>query len=76
MAQVGYPGFGGYYQCDHCDGLEERVFIDSWTGMELCLMCLSEVAMVTTMGPSEDGDNLKQMLNEHRPQYNKEGAHA
>lgn len=50
--------------CDHCEGTEERVFTDSWTGMDLCLTCLSDVAWQLTMSPASEGDNLTDLLKE------------
>jgi hypothetical protein len=49
-------------RCDHCEGTEERVFTDSWTGMSLCLMCLHPVASMITMSPASEGDNLEEVL--------------
>lgn len=62
MAQHGFPGFGGYHECDHCGTPEERVFIDSWTRMELCLSCLARVAWHVTNSPESEPDNLKAVL--------------
>jgi hypothetical protein len=50
--------------CDNCDGLEERVFTDSWTGQELCIECLAPVINQITMSPQSDKDNLKRLLRE------------
>jgi hypothetical protein len=50
------------HDCDHCQGTEERVFVDSWTGLELCAMCLREVINSVTMSPASEGDNLKKLL--------------
>jgi hypothetical protein len=48
--------------CQNCEGVEERLFTDSWTGLELCPMCLSPVINGTTMSPASEGDNLKELL--------------
>jgi hypothetical protein len=53
-------------ECENCGGQEERTFRDSWTGMELCLMCLAPIANKITMSPG-DGDNLKQLLEGDEP---------
>lgn len=47
--------------CGHCGSDEERLFRDSWTGKELCPMCLSSIINQLTMSPSE-GDNLDELL--------------
>lgn len=47
-----------YDECQWCKNVEERVFQDSWTGMELCLQCLGRVADYVTNSPSSEGDNL------------------
>jgi hypothetical protein len=49
-------------ECQVCGALEERVFEDSWTGLELCNMCLSEVINDVTMSPASEGDNLIPLL--------------
>lgn len=49
-------------ECDHCGSLEERVFTDSWTGLELCCTCLHQVIGDVTMSPASEGDNLKKVL--------------
>lgn len=51
-----------YKTCAHCDNDEERVFTDSWTGMDLCLSCLDTVARYVTNSPASEGDNLKYEL--------------
>lgn len=50
------------YDCDHCGGCEERVFKDTYTGMSLCLMCLSPVVGYVTDSPFTEGDNLQEEL--------------
>lgn len=50
--------------CTHCDGLEERLFTDSWTGMELCLSCIYPIVGKITMSPQTEGDNLPTLLKE------------
>lgn len=52
-------------KCQACGSPEERVFTDSYTGVELCLGCLSEVANYVTFSPMSEGDNLKQVLKEY-----------
>lgn len=49
--------------CDWCQSTEERLFTDSWTGLELCLSCLSIVDYITN-SPASEGDNLEALLNE------------
>lgn len=51
-------------ECDNCAGFEERTFRDSYSGVNLCLKCLSEVVDRINLSPSQDGDNLKQLLEE------------
>lgn len=65
VMQLGPVVFGVLYECDWCDGYEERVFTDSTTGMDLCLECLSKTAPHITMSPSETGDNLRDALTKH-----------
>lgn len=51
--------------CDNCGGAEERTFTDSWTGKELCLMCLAPIAGQIKLSPQSDGfDNLAELLEE------------
>lgn len=57
-------------ECDHCGGLETRLFTDSWTGLELCIMCLSEVIDNVTMSPEDEEDGpagLRNALNTYLP---------
>lgn len=49
-------------ECENCGGLEERTFRDSWTGMDLCLMCLAPIASQITNSPASEGDNLMTLL--------------
>lgn len=48
--------------CDNCGAVEERVFRDSWTGVELCCCCVHDVIGDVTMSPASDGDNLEKLL--------------
>ena len=48
--------------CDYCGSAEERTFRDSWTGTNLCLPCLAPVIGRIHLSPSEDGDNLRDLL--------------
>lgn len=50
------------HECDWCKTDEERLFNDSWSGMELCLRCLGTVADYVTNSPASEGDNLAEML--------------
>jgi hypothetical protein len=52
--------------CDICGGGHERVFRDTWTGIELCLMCLTQdnLLMRVTMSPASEGDNFVEQLRE------------
>ena len=50
-------------ECENCGGHEERTFRDSWTGTDLCLMCLAPIASQITSSPQSEGDNLKTLLN-------------
>ena len=59
-------------ECGNCGGYEERTFRDSYTGKDLCLMCLAPIAKQITMSPSTDGDNLKQLLAEQGDGYIKD----
>lgn len=49
-------------ECSNCENYEERTFRDSWTGMDLCIPCLSAVIMNINLSPGTDGDNLKILL--------------
>ena len=51
-------------ECSNCEGHAERTFRDSWTGMDLCLMCLAPIADLITNSPGTEGDNLKRLLKE------------
>jgi len=52
-----------YHKCDGCGcPAEERVFTDSWTGKEFCLMCLCKIIEQITMSPEEEGDNLPELM--------------
>jgi len=61
------------HDCDWCKAEEERLFTDSWTGMELCLGCLYRVAYHVTNSPGSEGDNLPVELmaraGDRRPSY-------
>jgi hypothetical protein len=56
------PLFPHNQRCDACGGVEERIFTDSYTGKDICLMCLTEVAGRVTNSPESEGDNLAEML--------------
>jgi hypothetical protein len=49
-------------ECDNCQGREERVFVDTWTGLNLCLACVGLVWNTTTNSPASEGDNLREEL--------------
>jgi hypothetical protein len=49
-------------RCDSCGSLEDRVFRDSWSGMEVCGTCLSRVLPEVTLDPAGEGDNLRELL--------------
>ncbi|UXE05127.1 hypothetical protein SEA_MACH_82 [Mycobacterium phage MaCh] len=51
-----------YKDCDGCGADQERVFEDSWTGLELCNDCIAEVIEEVTFSPQSEGDNLKDLL--------------
>lgn len=51
-----------FKNCNVCDGLEERLFTDSWTGLEICLSCLYPVVGEIAMSPASEGDNLRDLL--------------
>ena len=53
-----------YEECDHCSGIEERVFVDSWTGRNLCCACLWPIIGDVTFSPCSEGDNLDKLLAE------------
>lgn len=52
-------------ECAGCSALEERTFRDSWTGKELCAVCLGKIIDLVTNSPCSDGDNLIQLLINH-----------
>jgi RNA polymerase subunit RPABC4/transcription elongation factor Spt4 len=58
-------------ECGACRQSESRVFTDNWTGLSLCLTCLSEVAAHITMSP-EEGDNLEKVLVDAGRMYEEE----
>ena len=49
-------------KCESCSGWEERTFRDSYTGMDLCLECLTPIVAFIAHSPSTEKDNLKQLL--------------
>lgn len=51
-----------FEECSNCEALEERVFVDSWTGLELCLACLGPIVNQITNSPGSEPDNLKKLL--------------
>lgn len=51
-------------ECDNCGQPEERLFEDTWTGKELCIMCLAPIINSLTMSPNSDGDNIDELLKE------------
>lgn len=55
-------GFSLMKRCESCDSREERVFTDSWMGLDLCPTCLAGVINQVTMSPATEGDNLKALL--------------
>ena len=50
--------------CEHCGRSEERVFVDSWTGKELCVECLAPIINQLALSPATEGDNIDELLNE------------
>lgn len=54
-------------KCDNCGHMEERVFTDSWTGIDVCLSCLYEVVGNVNMSPASEKDNLHALLIERFP---------
>lgn len=51
------------HDCSNCGATEERVFTDSYTGAELCLMCLAPIISEINASPATEGpDNLQQLL--------------
>jgi hypothetical protein len=50
------------HECGWCKRDEERLFTDSWTGVELCLACLGRVSDYVTNSPASEGDNLPEEL--------------
>ena len=51
--------------CDNCGHSEERLFVDTWTGKELCVMCLAPIINQLALSPYSDGpDNLAKLLAE------------
>ena len=51
-----------FEKCNHCEAIEERVFVDSWTGTQLCLYCVGKVCDYVTNSPASEGDNLREEL--------------
>lgn len=49
-------------ECDNCLAIEERTFMDTWSGKELCLSCLGEIVNDLTNSPASEGDNLNKLL--------------
>lgn len=51
-------------ECAGCAAVEERLFTDTYTGKDLCSLCLIKVLPQTTMSPESEGDNLPELLEE------------
>lgn len=51
-----------YDECQVCQAIEERVFVDSWTGLEVCLPCLGPIVDHITNSPCSEKDNLAELL--------------
>ena len=49
-------------ECSNCSSFEERIFIDSWTGKELCIPCVYDIIGRVSISPLSDGDNLESLL--------------
>jgi hypothetical protein len=56
-------------ECSNCGCPEERLFRDSYTGVELCIPCLAEVINKINLSPGTEGDNLKQLLDDEGDTY-------
>ena len=56
--------------CDICGGdYHERVYRDSWTGIEMCLECLyanPDLIGSVTCSPQDEMDNLPQLVRDIR----------
>jgi hypothetical protein len=50
------------HDCQACGSCEERVFTDSYTGLEVCPDCLYKIVGELTLSPASEGDNLKKLL--------------
>lgn len=52
--------------CDVCDdNYCERVYRDSWTGLDMCLECLynnPDLIGSVTCSPQDEGDNLEKLV--------------
>ncbi len=55
-------GFLFLKKCDNCGHQEERVFTDSWTGIDVCCSCLYEVIGNVNQSPASEKDNLYEVL--------------
>lgn len=51
------------HDCDVCGASEERVWTDSFTGMEVCQQCLHPAIGQITNSPHSERDNIKDLLN-------------
>lgn len=56
--------FVGNLICDACDMAEERIFVDSYTGHQLCMPCLLRIGGALSLSPATDGDNLDELKKE------------
>jgi hypothetical protein len=52
--------------CDNCQRSEERTFTDTYTGLELCVMCLAPIINQVALSPQSEDDNLEPLLEETR----------
>lgn len=60
-------------ECQWCGGVESRLFTDSWTGLELCIDCLSKSVDHITFSPEDEGDNIEDALRQTvGPRYDEE----
>lgn len=48
--------------CDVCGQIEERLWVDTWTGLQACMGCLGPVIDRITNSPASEGDNIEKLL--------------
>ena len=57
------------HDCQICESSEERIFTDSYTGLEACLECLLAIGPETALSPASEGDNLRKLAKKRKAEF-------